>query len=78
MVKQLKKTLRHLAPTSDVTYAELQSLLLKAASRINDRPIGVRRHSRGESEYLPITPNLMLLGSRSGTTDVELACVDED
>ena len=78
MVKQVKKTLTHLVPSKEITYTELLRLLTEVASRINDRPIGVTRHSGAEPELLPITPNLMLYGSRAGDVDVMKADVEED
>ena len=40
-------------------------LLNKAANTINNRPIGVRFRNGAEPDYAPLTPNLLLLGSRT-------------
>ena len=76
-VAVLKSTLNHLLANTIITekptlhYAELQSLLSRAANIVNDRPIGVR--SLTEDELLPLTVNQLLLGR---TATVEPAQVE--
>ena len=65
MVKALKKSLHHLQTGEFLTFDEYADLLFRASSCINLRPLGVRHHGGAELEDEVITPNLMLLGSRS-------------
>ena len=67
-VAALKKTLRHMLNGQELNFAELQCLLNMAASVINDRPLAVSHHNGEEPSYAPITPNLLLKGSRSATS----------
>ena len=70
-VKAVKTTLSHMLNSTligtkpTLSYAELCTTLARAASIINDRPIGVR--SLTEDEIVPLTVNQLLLG-RSTTT----------
>ena len=56
-----------------LNYAELQALLSKAATVVNDRPIGIR--SLTEDELVPLTVNQLLLGR---TSTVEPAQIEVD
>ena len=69
-IKMLKKTLKHLTKSGDITHEDLQTLLGKAANVINERPIDCRRHSGAEPAVCPITPNLLMLGYRANTGDL--------
>ena len=68
-VKALKSTLAHIMVSSligikpTLSYAELSVVLARAASIVNDRPIGVRALT--EEDIVPITPNQLLLGRTS-------------
>ena len=70
-VKAMKSTLSHMMAATlinskpTITYAELAVVLARAASIINDRPIGLR--SLTEHDIVPITPNQLLLGRTSTT-----------
>ena len=64
-VKSLKRSLRHLNPGNDLTYAELSCLLARAANQVNERPLGIRHHQMGSPDVCVITPNLLLQGSRT-------------
>ena len=64
-VKQLKHTLRHLNVHGDMFYSELACLLARAADIINDRPLGLRHHSKASPDLCVVTPNLLLQGSRT-------------
>ena len=78
-VAALKSTLNHLLANTimeekpTLHYAELQTLLSRAASIVNDRPIGLR--SLTEDELVPLTVNQLLLGR---TATVEPAQVEVD
>merc|ERR1712120_68975 len=78
-VAALKSTLNHLLANTIVSekptlhYAELQTVLSRAANIVNDRPIGVR--SLTEDELVPLTVNQLLLGR---TSTVEPAQVEVD
>ena len=75
-VASLKSTLNHLLANTIVSekptlhYAELQTLLSRAANIVNDRPIGVR--SLTEDELVPLTVNQLLLG-RQGLSCIFLS-----
>ena len=70
-MKAVKTTLGHMLNSTligtkpTLSYAELCTTLARAASIINDRPIGVC--SLTEEEIVPLTVNQLLLG-RSTTT----------
>ena len=68
-VKVLKKSLSlALAPGVVLSYSELVTLLAQISHSINCRPLGLSRtscDSQQEDEFIPITPNHLLLG-RSG------------
>ena len=64
-IKSMKRTIRHLNPGDDLTYAELACLLARAANQVNERPLGVRHHQQGSPDICVITPNLLLQGSRT-------------
>ena len=61
-----KSTLQHLMGSTMIgekptlNYAELQSILSRAADVINDRPIGVRNLT--EENIVPLTPNQLIQG----------------
>ena len=65
-VKAVKTTLSHMLNSTligtkpTLFYDELCTTLARAASIINDRPIGVR--SMTEDEIVPLTVNQLLLG----------------
>ena len=48
-----------------LSYAELSTLLAKAANIVNDRPIGVKNVT--EDKLVPLTVNQLLLGQTSST-----------
>merc|ERR1711895_79347 len=70
-VRAIKRTISHmLASTVNgekpmLNYAELATLLAKAANIVNDRPIGIK--SVTEDELVPLTVNQLLLGHTSST-----------
>ena len=70
MVKAIKATLHHLKEGTGLDYAGLEVLMSRVANIINDRPIGMRVHCKGEGEMLPLTPNHLLLGKTSNTAPV--------
>ena len=80
-VAALKHTLEHLlantlmAGKPTLNYAELCTLLARAASVVNDRPIGVK--SLTEDELVPLTVNQLLLG-RTSSVEPEQAVVETE
>ena len=73
-VAALKKTLKHLYdPRSILNYAELETLLWRAADCINERPLGVHHAGGEDPHYYPVTPNGLLKGSRTQPVSVDLA-----
>ena len=64
-VKSMKRSLRHLNPGDDLTFAEVSCLLARAANQVNERPLGVRHHQKGSPDLCVITPNLLLQGTRT-------------
>ena len=68
-VRILKQTLLHVMhgtlihdkPTA--SYAEVQTFLSRAANNCNDRLLGVRLQT--EDDFIPITPNQLLIGKTS-------------
>ena len=79
----LKTSRSATVPTSAVNgekptlnYAELGTLLAKAANIINDRPIGVKNLS--EDELVPLTVNQLLLGRTSSTPPPDSELPKED
>ena len=64
MVRCLKKTLKHLSPLHNPTFAEYSSLLSRAACKINQRPLGVRAHNGAEGEVCVITPHMLAQGGQ--------------
>ena len=64
LVRQLKKTIQHLHKGGITTYPEFVTLMRRATSIINDRPLGLRHHS-GAEEMFPVTPNNLLMSSRT-------------
>ena len=80
LCRQFKETLHHL--TGGLRgrmfhYMEFQSLLREACSIVNDRPIGYRHHGGAEGELQPITPNMLLLTSRTNSPLPVLDAYDE-
>ena len=75
-VAALKHTLEHLLANTLISgkptlnYAELCTLLARAASVVNDRPIGVK--SLTEDEIVPLTVNQLLLGRTSSVEPVQV------
>ena len=74
-VKMLKASLSHMTKPGRLTYDELLSLLTKAANRVNQRPLGVMHHQGSTPGYCPVTPNLLLMGSRTSKDELD---VDQD
>ena len=70
-VRAIKRTVSHMLASTvngekpTLNYAELGTLLAKAANVVNDRPIGVK--SLTEDELVPITVNQLLLGRTSSS-----------
>ena len=67
-VRAMKEALDLLMPAvaQNLTVLEFQTVLKKACSSINDRPLGIKRSStKEEGELLPITHNTLLLGRTS-------------
>ena len=54
-----------------MTYEEIDCLLTKVANILNERPLGVRCHNAAEPSACPVTPNLLLHGSRTGSALLE-------
>ena len=73
-VAALKKTLFHLSKQPkgrDFNYAEVCCMLAKAADVINQRPIGVRHHSKNHTgDFCVITPAMLLQGGRVCSGDL--------
>ena len=65
MVKCLKHTLGHMNVNGDMYFSELACVLARAADTINNRPLGVRHHSKEAPDICVVTPNLLLQGSRT-------------
>ena len=59
-----------------LNYAELATLLAKAANIVNDRPIGVKNVT--EDELVPLTVNQLLLGHTSSTPPPDSELPEED
>ena len=78
MVKMLKKSLKHLQDTYELTLSEYEDLLFRAACVINSRPLGVRHHGGAEPDVHVITPNLMLMGSRGDNGPTDVTSYEED
>ena len=78
-VKVLKKSLAlAIHPSSDLSYAELVTLLARISHSINSRPLALRNtspNSQQEDCLLPLTPNHLLLGR--ATIDVPNMEYDE-
>ena len=53
----MKKTMVHLHAGGELNYAEFECVLARAASVINDRPLGVSVHRKAEGELIPVTSN---------------------
>ena len=75
-VKMLKRTLHHMTKGGNLTYDELLCLLFRASNVLNERPIGMRHHQGAEPGYCPLTPNLMLMTTRTETGDPMLGVDD--
>ena len=52
----MKKSLVHLHSGGELNYAEFESVLARATTVINDRPLGVRVHGKADGDLLPVTP----------------------
>ena len=78
MVKMLKRSLKHLQDTFDLTLSEFEDLLYRAANAINSRPLGIRHHGGAEPDIEVITPNLMLMGSRSANAPTDVTKYEDD
>ena len=74
-VAVLKNTMDHLLANTIISekptlsYAELQTLLSRAANIVNDRPIGVKGLT--EDELVPLTVNQLLLGRTASVEPVQ-------
>ena len=68
----LKYTLHHMTKSGTPTYDEMLSLLTQAADILNQRPLGVQHHQGTTPGYCPVTPNLLLMGTRSEASGLEL------
>ena len=78
-IKSLKKTLELILPAGadSLNFNEFSCFLYKAASLMNDRPLGITSQGSGDSEeVLPVTPNLLLLGRAS--TDTPPPLIEEN
>ena len=70
-VHAIKRTISHMLASTvngkkpTLNYAELATLLAKAANIVNDRPIGVKNIT--EDELVPLTVNQLLLGRTSSS-----------
>ena len=70
-MRTIKCTISHMLTSTvngekpTLNYAELGTLLAKAANIVNDRPIGVK--SLTEDELVPLTVNQLLLGRTSSS-----------
>ena len=79
MVKMLKRSMKAFTDQGPMTCKELTNMLDKCAAAINNRPLGVRHFGGAEPDVEVITPNLMLMGSRSGeATSINLEKYAED
>ena len=74
LCRQFKKTMHHLSGGGSMTYHEFLTMCRQACNIINDRPVGYRHHSGAEGELQPITPNMLLVTSR---TDSAIPILDE-
>ena len=72
VVKMLKSTLHHMTKSGVPTYDEMLSLLTQAADVLNQRPLGVQHHQGSTPGYCPVTPNLLLMGSRSEASGLDV------
>ena len=63
----LKDAIYRVTSPNNLNYAELCCLLQKLATRINDRPLGLRHLD--EEVCVPVTPNSLLLGRTGGQVD---------
>ena len=76
MVGALKATIKHLHQHgTTLNFAEMQALYDKCCDHINDRPLGIHHHNGEQPDYSPITPNMLLKGSRSQLPTLDLADV---
>ena len=81
-VAVLKHSLHHLLANTIIggkptlNYAELSTLLSRAANIVNDRPIGVKNLT--EDEIVPLTVNQLLLGHTSTAPLLDQDDVRED
>ena len=67
LIKLYKRHVPKLIGNGKLNYFEFQSVLREACSLVNDRPISYRRHGGAEGEFQPITPNMLLLTSRTSS-----------
>ena len=73
MVAAVKASVKHLHQAGNtLNYAELQCLYDRCCDRINDRPLGIHHHNGEMPGYAPITPNMLLKGSRSQLPTVDM------
>jgi len=75
-VKAVKHAMSHMAGASiaggvkpSLNYAQLATLVAVAANAVNDRPIGVKKMT--ESDFVPLTVNMLLLG-RTSTAETDV------
>ena len=65
MIALVKQSFSRLHGGEELNYAELQCLMNKAANCVNQRPLGVQHHDGQDPGFAPVTPNLLLQGSRT-------------
>ena len=75
-VKAVKHAMDHMVNASiaggvkpSLNYAQLATLVAVAANAVNDRPIGVKKMT--ESDFVPLTVNMLLLG-RTSTAEIDV------
>ena len=78
MVKMLKRSMKVFKEQGPLTAKEFENMTAKCAAAINNRPLGVRHFGGAEPDVEVITPNLMLYGSRTEETTLNLSKYAED
>ena len=74
----MKEALDILIPAGGdaLSFVEFVSVIKKVTNTINDRPLGVKKSgSLSDGEFLPITPNTLLLGR---TSSQPVSLIDEE
>merc|ERR1712002_1238535 len=81
-VRAIKRTISHMLASTvngkkpTLNYAELGTLLAKAANIVNDHPIGIKNLT--EDKLVPLTVNQLLLGRTSSTPPPDHELPGED